>query len=76
MRPTYLCFTKDHNPESARLVFENRYHVSPLEIKLEGGLLWVGPIPGQDSRLFEIIELPGIGHNPDPNDKPLQLVML
>ena len=69
MRPTYLCFTKDHNPESARLVFENRYHVSPLEIKLEGGLLWVGPIPGQDSRLFEIIEIP------DHDDKPLQLVM-
>jgi len=70
MRPKYLCFSKDHDPDNARLTFENRYHVAPQEHKLEHGILWVGPIPGQEARLFEIIEIP------DQNEAPMQLLML
>ena len=71
----YLCFTQDHNLKSALLTFRDRYHLEPKEHKLEHGILRIGPIPGQDARLFEIIEIPGIGHNPGLEEQPLQLVM-
>jgi len=70
MRLKYQCFTKDHNLEAARLAFENRYHVAPFEHKIENGILWVGPIPGQDDApMFAVIEIP------DLEEQPLQLVM-
>ena len=48
----YLCFTQDHNLESALLTFRVIYHVEPKEHKIEFNLLWLGPIPGSDVPMY------------------------
>jgi hypothetical protein len=77
MRPKYLCFTKDHDLEKAMQAFRDRYHLEPKEHKIDHGILWVGPIPGQDAFHFDpegprqtvVVDLP------DQNGDQMQLIM-
>lgn len=70
MRLKYLCFTKDHNLESALQTYRDLYHIEPKEHKYEFELLWIGPIPGQDAPMFAVVEIP------DLSNDDMQLVML
>ena len=39
----YLCFTKDHDENSAVEIFVKKFGKQPEEIFIEKGILWLGP---------------------------------
>ena len=43
-RPTYDCFTPDHDPVEAEKVFTNKHGYAPVETFREFGLIWFGPV--------------------------------
>jgi hypothetical protein len=71
----YLCFTRDHNLESALQTFQDRYHVNPKGYEYKYGILMVGPIPGSDLTVFDLTDERKAVALRDQNGDEFQLLM-
>ena len=49
-RRRYLCFSADTSPDLARARFGERFGgAAPEKVYVQAGMLWAGPVPGQES---------------------------
>lgn len=45
MRPLYLCFSQDMDPERAKELYRHHFGTEPQSVFIEQGLLKAGPCP-------------------------------
>ena len=50
----YLCFSTDTSPDLARARFGERFGgAQPEKVYVQAGMLWAGPVPGQESETMK-----------------------